>query len=211
MFWDRNCEDPTGWLPYDLATWIDPFALMALALNEARGTDCLPDERPLADQMPGMPSEVLLAVLTYCYARGVYRSNILVDRVQRDQAIVLIAGTIRMDGDNLKRIRQERRHLLKQILVRLFQLAWQHHFEASLTNDPAAPDRGRLPSSIRFGSELSRAFVCAAEDRIHRAIHCDQMDAFQRAVHRNLFGGCRLSRNLLPVTASRQSAANVPG
>ncbi len=112
-------------LPWDLTEWFDA-ALLRQWITEA--VETLNWSNPeLVEYLRAHPAyqpKILLCLLTYAYATGVYDSGEIVRRCERDAAFREICGSHPPDDANsLSRFRRENRGLLKWSLVQLFKRA----------------------------------------------------------------------------------------
>ena len=112
-------------MPWDLTEWCDPVVLCQWITEEIESLDWTNQE--LIDYLRSNPAyqpKMLLCLLAYAYATGIFDSEEIVRRCERDEALRSICGChAPASGHALVRFRRENRGLLKWSLVQLFKRA----------------------------------------------------------------------------------------
>ena len=112
-------------IPWDLTEWFESAALrqwIAEAVDTLNWAN--PEVVSYLRAYPGYQPKMLLCLLTYAYATGVYDSAEIVRRCERDAAFREICGShAPAAARTLSRFRRENRGLLKWCLVQLFKRA----------------------------------------------------------------------------------------
>src|SRR5262245_10827029 len=94
-------------MPADLSAWLDKKSLVSLVLDAVLAVD---DStlRPVAASTAGIAfrPKTMLALLTYCYAVGIYGSEDIEDEMYRDAIFRYFCGNEIPDWKSLKRFRR---------------------------------------------------------------------------------------------------------
>jgi hypothetical protein len=96
--------------------------------------------------------EVLLATLTYCYARGIYSSREIEGAILRNRQNADLLDCFPLDRKALAQFRRHNRDLVKSCLIQVL----------------GCMNPGRFPTAMDF---------CDAEQRIARAAECDCIES----------------------------------
>jgi len=118
-------------------------------------------------------SQMLLTLLTYCYAAGIYGSQEIEERLARDARIRFLRTRTDLSWHTLRRFRRQNRRAVKAALARVFESMPELILRSELASRPGA----RSPR-IFLGRETDRTefrLLCAdvAEIRIQRAVLAD--------------------------------------
>ncbi|HEY2952514.1 MAG TPA: transposase [Verrucomicrobiae bacterium] len=112
-------------MPWDLTEWFDPVVLRQWITEEIESLDWNNPE--LIDYLrsnPAFQPKMLLCLLAYAYATGLFDSEEIVRRCEKDETLRSICGShVPASGHALIRFRRENRGLLKWSLVQLFKRA----------------------------------------------------------------------------------------
>jgi hypothetical protein len=148
-------------------------ALLSLIMDAAQTVEWPESElRLAANSGYAFRRLVLLAVVTYCYATGVYGSKEIALRIAHDEVLrFLCAGTFPTRQD-IRDFTHHNHELIKQSLIRTCQLA--HEFGSQ----PGVPNfrREKIGGiSNRTQSDRELQFAAAAESWIQQAEDSDAM------------------------------------
>ena len=164
-------------LPQDLSAWVGHEVLVHLVLKAVQST-C-----DLADQKGGLPTRlpigrprILLTLLVYSYASGLYASEQIEDRVTSNPVLRYLSAGARPTWHDLRRFRRQHRPLIQAALGRAIQAAWKFgQSPLPPASQPGLGFRDALPSIGLEEAALASQFSLAAEDRINQAILWDSM------------------------------------
>jgi len=162
-------------LPNDLSLYIGKKTLVKLILDAA------PQIRAGAAECEG-PAEgavfqpaMMLTLLTYCYATGVYGSGDIELNIRRDAMTRYLCAKAYPDMDMIRSFRRDNRLKIKQCLAGVLRRVWELRF----CGDDAEPIEGHsyLDSSLSRWTRAMPApdFNDEAEERMTRAVHADSM------------------------------------
>jgi Transposase domain (DUF772) len=102
----------------ELRGWVDPFALASWVEKEAEGLS------PLTSVEVGEKAEcdpsIILSVLAYSYALGVFSSEEIVRNCRTNSALSTLAGGKFLFRQELTRFRRRHRTLLMELVARVF-------------------------------------------------------------------------------------------
>lgn len=70
------------------------------------------------------PQKSLLALLTYCYALGIYGSRQIEEKLKADEPLRSIANECRLDHELLRKFRRSHREQIQQCLKRVYWFIW---------------------------------------------------------------------------------------
>ena len=163
-------------LPDDLSLYIGKKTLVKVVLEALEGTDehgSWPDAAT-AEKIVIQPA-MMITLLTYCYATGVYGSMDIELNIRRDQMTRYLCAKSYPDVDVLRSFRRDWRLKIKQCLTTVLSRVWELRF----CGDDAEP----IEELSYVGTSLSRwngmrptpNFHNEAEERIARAIRADSM------------------------------------
>lgn len=122
----------------------------------------------------GIPPQILLGLLTYCYAVGQYGSVEIAAAISEQPALKYLCTTFRPTHNTLRRFRRNHREMLRQSLALVLYRSWREAFSADahsggLEQPPSwAPGRdlraGRSPIETgHFLAESEIRLVTAAQ------------------------------------------------
>lgn len=163
-------------MPDDLSLYIGKKTLVKLVLEAVEGIDeggsC--PVSVTAEKCVIQPV-MLITLLTYCYATGVYGSMDIELNIRRDQMTRYLCAKTYPDVDVLRSFRRDWRLKIRQCLASVLRRVWELRF----CGDDAEPVGGLSYA----GSSLSRwtgmrptpNFPDEAEERMARAIRADSM------------------------------------
>jgi hypothetical protein len=169
---DRAAAAP-GRLPYDVRGWVGQRTLVALTLEvttEFGGAVAV--RRLFEDHSAAM----LLTLLTYSYATGVFTSSEIERRTYRDEMMRYIAAHEHPNRDVLRSFRRRWRGAIRECLVHLFARVWQHRCTVASLAGEVKGDSWTMKRQPVLSPELTRHFWCEADRRIDRAVQYDSME-----------------------------------
>jgi hypothetical protein len=167
---------PRKGLPEDLRAWVGADCLARLAQAVAQ-TFHWPETRnnQTAGTVSRLRPQMMLSLLTYCYAIGVEASQEIESGIDRDATMRHLSGGAWLTWHDIRRFRRWNRVRLQQALARLFRIVWRLRLAVG---GGQAPERG-LPGparSCRWGQgQLEDELRAAAEERIERAVLLDSV------------------------------------
>jgi transposase len=150
-------------LPEDLSRFLGARGLLRLALDAVQAIDSAgfaPEDRC----RPAYRPQMLLMLLTYCYASRIYGSRDVEWATRYDKTVRYICARTFPDWNALRRFRRRNRALLEQTLAYVFKQSWALKFDDGET-DYVGYDW--------FESELNREVRKAAINRIEVATLMD--------------------------------------
>lgn len=171
-----STETGNNALPDDLSLYIGKKTLVKLILEAVEGID-VGESRPgtVTSEKVAVQPAMMLTLLTYCYATGVYGSMDIELNIRRDQMTRYLCAKTYPDIDVLRSFRRDCRLKIKQCLAIVLRRVWELRF----CGDDAEP----IVGISYVGSSLSRwtgmrpapNFSTEAEERIAWAIRADSM------------------------------------
>ena len=117
-----------------------------------------------------LPYQLLLSLLTYCYASGIYSTREILTRQRGDATLSSLCFQRDWSEEQVRAFRTRHRSWLRQSLARVLERAWLALRELEpmdLSGAQLQPQE--MPWAIRF----RHLFEGEAEHRILRAIQCD--------------------------------------
>lgn len=118
---------------------------------------------------------MLLTLLTYCYATGVYGSKDIELNIGRDPMTRYLCAHTYPDMDILRSFRRWNRNTLRDCLAAVLKRAWELRFSGE--EDEPGKDLQHISDSIArpMGPVDRPNFTRDAEERIARAVRSDSM------------------------------------
>jgi transposase len=171
-----SSETRNNALPDDLSLYIGKKTLVKLILEAVEGID-MGESRlgAVASEQVVVQPAMMLTLLTYCYAAGVYGSMDIELNIRRDQMTRYLCAKTYPDIDVLRSFRRDCRLKIKQCLTLVLRRVWELRF----CGDDAEPIGGLsyVGSSLGrwSGTRPAPNFSSEAEERIARAIRADSM------------------------------------
>ena len=130
---------------------------------------------PAAIGSPELQPALMLTLLTYCYATGVYATTDIELGMQQDRMICYLCAKNYLNLAALREFRRYSRDRIKECLATVLRRVWDLHF----CDVDACPVAGASDLGVSFGHWLNtRAtpdFTAEAEQRIIRAVRADSM------------------------------------
>ena len=163
-------------LPDDLSGYIGKKTLVKLILEavedlNARTSWC----ETAATGSSGLQPALMLTLLTYCYATGVYASTDIELSMQHDQMIRYLCARNYVNLPVLREFRRYSRDRIRECLAAVLQRVWELRF----CEEDAHPTAAASCLGVSFGRWLNTGrtpdFTAEAEQRIVRAVRADSM------------------------------------
>lgn len=162
-------------LPDDLSLYIGKKTLVKLILEAVDGIDVGARAGGVTSETVVVQPAMMLTLLTYCYATGVYGSMEIELNIRRDQMTRYLCAKTYPDIDELRSFRRDCRQIIKHCLAAVLRRVWELRF----CGDDAEPIGGLSyvgPSLGRWaGMRPAPDFSNEAEERIAWAIRADSM------------------------------------
>jgi hypothetical protein len=160
--------------PRDLRRLVGEGALARLVL-ESISNPTAQDRanRCCGHNADGLPSAILLTLLTYSYAACCYGSAEIEEGLQRDDVLRYLTGDCRPQVDDLRQFRRRCRSELRRCLAEVLRRASEHGI------DPADPGDTGLESYLGLFVDrwptagFDARFEIEADARIARAVQAD--------------------------------------
>lgn len=168
----------TTCIPSNLKTWMDERTLIFFILEAASMLPLKPQARLMSGESSPSP-QVMIVLLTYCYATGIYSSREIQrhsEEADGDDGLKYILGKTVVAQGLIRAFRRRWRHVIQQCLFQLFKLVWQYR---QLDPDACAPLSMLSPLSPDEPVQLSlpMQLVLESERRVIRAMRMDSEEA----------------------------------
>lgn len=138
-------------LPGDLAEWVGAVKLMQLALEATDGTRLGSQEFALGDGSPAFPSRMLLTLIGYAYARGIYSSQDIEESCRKLGDFRYLCANDFPTGPVLRRFRRQHWAEIHGVLARLVQLVVGDNSGEGWFNNEAEAD-ARMAKAVAADS-----------------------------------------------------------
>ncbi|MDB6031331.1 MAG: Transposase [Verrucomicrobiales bacterium] len=115
-------------VPRNLAQWTGNRGLLTLALDAGQNVQWGEKDRTLPMQSAYQP-KMLLTLLTFCYASGIYGSQDILQAMQTKDSVRYICAHNYPDWAILRKFRRAYRSQLEQALRWVLQQAWAKRFD----------------------------------------------------------------------------------
>jgi hypothetical protein len=157
-----------------LSEWINKGTLVSLILDAAQRLDWPERDLRLAARSGyAFRRPVLLSVVTYCYASGIYNSKDIALRVSRDEILgFLCAGTFPTWQD-IRDFSRHNRDLIRQALLQAHKLAREYRLRTGTIAPPKNPGAEWSGDQTRVDFELQLAE--GAETRVDPLAYSDSL------------------------------------
>lgn len=157
--------------PHDLRLWDTEPALARITLRAiTEFSDPLTSPATVASSGN---LKALLAVLTYCYASGIYCSAEIEQAALRDPLVRYLAVQLNPGAGALRAFRRRSRLGIQACLVRVFALACRSRF---FTPEQQRAIEHHCDPCAGLPQSWVRQFLVEAEQRIQHAVHLDSME-----------------------------------
>ena len=165
---------PEIMLPNDLREWIEKHTLARLVLAAAQdGSVPSAHADAVADGNADFRPPILLSLLTYCYATGIYSSTDIELSFTQDTLVRHLCANTYPEAHRSRWFRRDNRQRIQRCLAEVFQRAWCIRCgleESSPEVAAACSDHCLDPGVDRQDALL---FALEAEERINRAVRLD--------------------------------------
>jgi transposase len=147
-------------IPWDLSEWVDRPSLLRFISADLETLDwASPELQVFLATNPAYRPKVMLQLLTYAYATGLFESEEIARGCEQNEILRSLAENQPPSTNSIVRFRRENRGLLKWLLAQVFKRVVQNRFD--LGNTP-------VPMGLR------RYLEDAAGARVDTARHLDQ-------------------------------------
>jgi len=161
-------------IPAGLSDWIEKWAVASLVLDAAQTVDWPESDFELAASTGyAFRPLVMLTVMTYCYATGVYRSKDIESRIRQDEVLQTICRGTFPSCCEIQQFRRRNRNLIRQSLIQAFKSARQSRRRLAVVY-PRSCDRRSVP-----GAGLPADFQPAPPLLEAAQIHLRQAEDFE--------------------------------
>jgi len=162
--------------PARLGAWLGQRTLADLVLEAVRKVGGEELNPPVTDPVStAFHPKAMLAMLTYCYADGVYGSQDAEFMMREDAAFRALCGLDFPDWRQLRRFRRHNHEMVHRTLAETFRRAWSLK-SVGRTADARANESPVQVDSARPMTPQQLAFVeQETEERIERAMFIDRM------------------------------------
>lgn len=160
--------------PQDLCGWSRRGTLMEVVRESAAracGDSWL---NLLTPETVNNKGDDLLVLVSYCYLRGIYHSIEVLHRLDTDDTLEELRGTLDVRPEQVRRFRREHRRALTDCLTHALVTLWQ---EEEGHSTPEVRDGSGSESLLRGRMKFAELepFYLQAQDRIDRAVVLDSM------------------------------------
>jgi hypothetical protein len=149
-------------LPASLRRWLGRRGLVGLALEAVQTVDWRIN--PVADGSQEFRPQMMLTLLSYCYAAGICGSQDIEWAAQSDKTVRYICGAKEPDWLTIRRFRRRNVELLRQCLAYILKHACALR---------AGRESSSEPTVDWSGSNVDHQIACAVRNRIDAAIFLD--------------------------------------
>jgi len=155
-----------------LSEWIRRGTLLSLILDAGQTLEWPESELKLAASSGyAFRRLVLLTVVTYCYATGVYGSKEIALKISQDEILRFLSAGTFPTWQDIRDFSRRYPDLIKQSLIQTYKLAHEYGLRAA-ADDPANCEQDKLkgvndPTPV----EIELQFAKAAETQIEQAAH----------------------------------------
>ena len=163
-------------LPDDLSGYIGKKTLVKLILEAIEGLNArVAGREGVATENSDFQPALMLTLLTYCYATGVYASTDIELSMQHDQMIRYLCAKNYLNLPVLREFRRYSRDRIRECLATVLRRVWELRF----CEEDAHPMAAASYLGVSFGRWLNSGrtpdFTAEAEQRIVRAVRADSM------------------------------------
>ncbi len=136
-------------LPADLRRWVGDWGLVTMALDSVQA------EWPEAGGAPAGCSDrlckpMMLTLLTYCYAAGIYASEDIELAPAHSPQIRYICAGQHPEADTVRQFRRANRAQIERCLARVLAEAWRRTIgETEWASEPRRPGEAPVRGSIQ--------------------------------------------------------------
>jgi len=163
--------------PKDLTEWVGSFTLVRLVLKAIERVNSVLPTAKFATATGSYQAPMLLTLLTYAYAKGIYGSQAIELAGPQNQALKYICAGNRLDWNTLRLFRRQNQKLIRNCLAETLKQAWEIHHPMAAQVDTQAPCYVSDSLARRLDSTPSPVFAREAENRLHLAILADTLQS----------------------------------
>jgi Transposase domain (DUF772) len=136
-----SSPDPVK-IPWDLSQWFDKTVLLDWVKKEVEALDWAnPKLLEVLNQHPNFRPKMMLVLLTWCYATGVFESSEIYHLCHSDPALRALCGDNPPAERSVGHFRRDNRGLIKWALAQVFKKALRTKFNLSQPLLPAGLKR----------------------------------------------------------------------
>jgi hypothetical protein len=163
--------------PESLGAWLGKRVLADVVVGAVRKAADQELNPPVASPMGiAFGPRMLLAMLTYCYADGVYGSQDAEQIMREDTLFRVACGDEFPDWRRLRRFRRDNHPVLSRVLTETFRVAWSLRGRTPQPPGTRGPNESQPSTSSGSSRPLDEAWLNQeVEDRIERAMFIDRM------------------------------------
>jgi|SRR2546426_3800053 len=163
-------------LPDDLSLYLGKKTLVKLILEAIQVWNREPlDYRGFASAGKTFQQPMLLTLLTYCYATGVYASTEIELNIERDPMTRYLCARTYPNIDVIRGFRRFNVLQIKQCLTAVLNRAWQLRFSGEDEEPTCDTSYAALSMSRWSGRSPAPDFNREADDRVAKAVRADSM------------------------------------
>jgi hypothetical protein len=153
----------------DLSAWVAPETLVNLVLSVVQTTEDAKLRRAgLALGGRTLPPRLMLTLLTYAYAVGLFASQAIADRLGEDPILQYLSCGKRPEAEALRRFRRRNRETITQCLETVCLVVWKIRFGSWTLKSPSLRLRAR-GARTPMDPLIQMEVKCDVMDRLHRA------------------------------------------
>ena len=170
-----NSLSLTDEVPADVRDWVNSSELIRWIL-EIQHTEVRTISGPTL--APSARLQMLLTLLTYCYATGTLATEEIERKIENDATVRYLCARTYPDGATLRQFRRYHRERIKATLSQLLRRAWRHTHrkgEKEASGSPGA-DRCRWPAEFWPGSSRARTELDFDHEAERRIVEATQLD-----------------------------------
>ena len=161
-------------LPNDLRQWIEKHALARLVFAAVQdGMVPCAQAAAVADRNADFRPHVLLSLLTYCYATGIYSSTDIELSFTQDALVRHLCADTYPEAHRSRRFRRDNRQRIHRALAEVFQRAWRIRCRLEESGSNEAVDFIDPCFETEVDCQDALPFAAEAEERINRAVRLD--------------------------------------
>jgi hypothetical protein len=160
----------------EVSQWTGRGSLVSLVLDVTSAVEWPAAAAPVAGLDPlGPRPQILLTLLTYGYARGVFSSEAIMRTSMRDPVLGYLCAGATPTREQVRQFRRRHRPLIAQCLGKVLFSAWQFRLWLGLTQDAADELPAWLGPDTWSESQAAAFFAGTAERRVDHAVLLDSM------------------------------------
>ena len=161
-------------LPNDLREWIDEYTLARLVLAAVQdGTVPIAPTAEVAGRNADCQPYVLLSLLTYCYATGIFSSTDIELSFTQDKMVRHLCANTYPEAHQNRSFRRDNRRSIQKSLTEVLYRAWCIRCRLEESSPDAAIDFIDPCFEQEPDGKAALLFAAEAEERINRAVRLD--------------------------------------